>query len=221
VRRARRPQPGSIKLQRDKVPGVYRNRATLCAVLENNSRCERSVSFFSTSNDERNFVMGPAKNSFNMDKTITFTLNGQARTVTTDPGRTLLEVLREDLELTGSKYGCGESQCGACTVLVDGIAVRSCVRSVESVAAKKVTTIEGLSQNGKLHPVQEAFQAENAFQCGYCTPGMIMGVVSLLDKKPIPNDDEILSRMQGHLCRCCGYPNIVKAIRRAAAQARK
>ena len=156
-----------------------------------------------------------------MDNTITFTLNGQPRTVRTDPDRPLLEVLREDLELTGTKYGCGESECGACTVLVDGVAVRSCVRSVESVAGKKLTTIEGLSPSGKLHPVQEAFLAESAYQCGYCTPGLILGLVALLDRKPIPNDAEILSRMDGHLCRCCGYPNIVKAIRHAAAEARK
>ena len=156
-----------------------------------------------------------------MEKTIAFTLNGQPRTVTTDPGRRLLEVLREDLDLTGTKYGCGESECGACTVLVDGAAVRSCVRSVESVADKKITTIEGLSPDGKLHPVQEAFLAENAFQCGYCTSGMVLGLVALLNRKPIPSDAEILARMDGHLCRCCGYPNIVKAIRRAAAEARK
>ena len=156
-----------------------------------------------------------------MDKSITFTLNGQSRAVTTDPDRLLLEVLREDLDLTGTKYGCGESQCGACTVLVDGVAVRSCARPVASVAGKRVTSIEGLSQNAKLHPVQEAFLAEEAYQCGYCIPGMIMGLAGLLEKKPVPSDDEILSRMQGHLCRCCGYPNIVKAIRRAAAQARK
>lgn len=156
-----------------------------------------------------------------MEKAITFTLNGQPRTVTTDPGRRLLEVLREDLELTGTKYGCGESECGACTVLVDGAAVRSCVRAVESVAGKNVMTIEGLSPDGKLHPVQEAFLAENAYQCGYCTSGMVLGLVALLNRKPIPSDAEILSRMDGHLCRCCGYPNIVKAIRRAAAEARK
>ena len=156
-----------------------------------------------------------------MDTTITFTLNGQPRTVTTDPERRLLEVLREDLDLTGTKYGCGESECGACTVLVNGAAVRSCVSSVASVAGKKLTTIEGLSPGGKLHPVQEAFLAESAFQCGYCIPGMIMGLVALLERKPIPSDEEILSRMDGHLCRCCGYPNIVKAIRRAAAQARR
>jgi nicotinate dehydrogenase subunit A len=156
-----------------------------------------------------------------MDQTINFTLNGQPKTVTTDPARRLLEVLREDLDLTGTKYGCGESECGACTVLVDGAAVRSCVRSLGSVAGKKVTTIEGLSPDGKLHPVQEAFLAEQAYQCGYCIPGMILGLVSLLERKPVPSDDEILSRMDGHLCRCCGYPNIVKAIRSAAAQARR
>lgn len=156
-----------------------------------------------------------------MEKTITFNLNGQTKTVTTDPDRPLLEVLREDLDLTGTKYGCGESQCGACTVLVDGVAVRSCVRSIESVAAKKITTIEGLSRNGRLHPVQEAFLAETAYQCGYCIPGMIMGLVGALEKKPVPSDEEILSRVQGHICRCCGYSEIVKAIRRAAAQARR
>jgi len=156
-----------------------------------------------------------------MDQTINFMLNGQPKTVTTDPARRLLEVLREDLDLTGTKYGCGESECGACTVLVDGAAVRSCVRSLGSVAGKKITTIEGLSLDGKLHPVQEAFLAEQAYQCGYCIPGMILGLVSLLERKPVPSDDEILSRMDGHLCRCCGYPNIVKAIRHAAAQARR
>lgn len=156
-----------------------------------------------------------------MDQTINFMLNGQPKTVTTDPARRLLEVLREDLDLTGTKYGCGESECGACTVLVDGAAVRSCVRSLGSVAGKKITTIEGLAPDGKLHPVQSAFLAEQAYQCGYCIPGMILGLVSLLERKPVPSDDEILSRMDDHLCRCCGYPNIVKAIRRAAAQARR
>ena len=156
-----------------------------------------------------------------MAKPITFTLNGQSRTVTTEPERSLLEVLREDLDLTGSKYGCGESQCGACTVLVDGVAVRSCVKPVGTVADKKLTTIEGLSSGGKLHPVQEAFLAENAYQCGYCIPGMIVELASALGKKPVPSDDELLAKMNGHICRCCGYPNIVRAIRRAAAEARK
>ena len=156
-----------------------------------------------------------------MDQTITFTLNGQPRTVTTDPKRSLLEVLREDLDLTGTKYGCGESECGACTVLVDGAAVRTCVRSVESIAGRAVTTIEGLASGNQLHPVQEAFLAENAYQCGLCIPGMIMGLAGLLNRKPIPDDQELLARMDRHICRCCGYPNIVKAIRRAAAQARR
>lgn len=156
-----------------------------------------------------------------MEKTITFTVNGQPRTVTTDPERPLLEVLREDLDLTGAKYGCGESECGACTVLVDGTAIRSCVRSVGSVENQQLTTIEGLANNGRLHPVQEAFLAEKAYQCGCCIPGMILGVVGLLEHKPVPSDDEILARMQEHICRCNGYPNILKAIRRAAAQARR
>ena len=156
-----------------------------------------------------------------MDQTITFTLNGQPRTVTTDPKRSLLEVLREDLDLTGTKYGCGESECGACTVLVDGAAVRTCVRSVESIAGRAVTTIEGLASGNQLHPVQEAFLAENAYPCGLCIPGMIMGLAGLLNRKPIPDDKELLARMDRHICRCCGYPNIVKAIRRAAAQVRR
>ena len=156
-----------------------------------------------------------------MNENIRFMVNGESRSITTDPDRPLLEVLREDLHMTGTKYGCGESQCGACTVLVDGTAIRSCVRSVGSVANKRITTIEGLSQNGELHPVQEAFLAENAYQCGYCIPGMIMGTVALLQRNPIPADDEIVSRMQGHMCRCCGYPNLVKAVHRAAAQMRK
>jgi aerobic-type carbon monoxide dehydrogenase small subunit (CoxS/CutS family) len=156
-----------------------------------------------------------------MEKPISFTLNGQSRIVTSDPDRSLLEVLREELDLTGTKYGCGESQCGACTVLVDGVAVRSCVRDVSSVAGKKITTIEGLTADGKLHPVQAAFLADNAFQCGFCIPGMIMGLVGALGKKPVPSDEELLARMNGHICRCCGYPNLVKAIRRAAAEARR
>jgi aerobic-type carbon monoxide dehydrogenase small subunit (CoxS/CutS family) len=156
-----------------------------------------------------------------MEQTITFTLNGQTRSVTTEPVRPLLEVLREDLELTGTKYGCGEAQCGCCTVLVDGVATRSCVTAVGAVAGKKLTTIEGLTENGKLHPVQQAFLEEKAYQCGYCIPGMVMGLVGLLRQQPPLSTEEILSRMNGHLCRCCGYPNVVKAIRSATAEARK
>ncbi|HXG47215.1 MAG TPA: (2Fe-2S)-binding protein, partial [Methylomirabilota bacterium] len=128
-----------------------------------------------------------------MTRTIAFTLNDQPRTLVTDPERSLLEVLREDLDLTGTKYGCGQSECGACTVLVDGAAIRSCVRNVGSVDGRRVTTIEGLAREGKLHPVQEAFLAENAFQCGFCAPGMIMDLAGLLEKKPVPDDDEILA----------------------------
>jgi aerobic-type carbon monoxide dehydrogenase small subunit (CoxS/CutS family) len=155
-----------------------------------------------------------------MDTTLTLNVNDQQRTVTTDPQRPLLYVLREDLQLTGTKYGCGESECGACTVLLNGKAVRSCRTRVGSVGDKSVQTIEGLATGDKLHPVQEAFLAENAFQCGYCVPGFIMSLVSILNERPVPADSEIRSRMDEHLCRCCGYPNLLKAIRRAAAQAR-
>ena len=150
------------------------------------------------------------------EKTISFTVNGQPRTVTTDPGRPLLEVLREDLGLTGTKFGCGEGRCGACTVLVGGKSVRSCITPVADAEGQTILTIEGLATGEKLHPVQEAFLTEGAVQCGYCTPGMILGVVGLLNEKPNPTDAEILSRMEGHLCRCCGYPKILKAVRRAA-----
>jgi aerobic-type carbon monoxide dehydrogenase small subunit (CoxS/CutS family) len=153
-----------------------------------------------------------------MDRTITFTLNGQSRTVTTDPERPLLQVLREEFQLTGTKYGCGEGDCRACTVLVGGRSVASCLTPMAKVDKQTVQTIEGLATGDKLHPVQEAFLAENAFQCGYCTPGLIMGVVALLNEIPRPTDANIQSRLQRHLCRCCGYPNILKAVHRAAAR---
>ena len=156
-----------------------------------------------------------------MDKAISFTVNGQPRTVTTDPGRPLLEALREDLGLTGTKHGCGEGRCGACTVLVGGKSVRSCITPVGAVAERAIVTVEGLARGDKLHPVQEAFLAEGACQCGYCTPGMIMAVAGLLDEKPSPTDAEILSRVEGHICRCCGYPKILKAARRAARAGRR
>jgi aerobic carbon-monoxide dehydrogenase small subunit len=151
-----------------------------------------------------------------MDSTITFTVNGQTRTVTTDPKRPLLDVLREDLKLTGTKYGCGEGQCRACTVLLNGKSVASCVTPIADADKKELLTIEGLAKNGQLHPLQEAFLAEGAFQCGYCTPGMIMGAVVLLREHPKPTEEEIKTGMQRHLCRCCTYPTLVKAIRRAA-----
>jgi aerobic carbon-monoxide dehydrogenase small subunit len=152
-----------------------------------------------------------------MEETMTFTVNGQARTLTTDTGRTLLEVLREDLKLTGTKFGCGEAQCGACSVLVDGRRVFSCSTPLQAVANKAVTTIEGLASGEKLHPVQQAFLDEGAYQCGYCTPGMIIAAVALLKAKPKPTEEEIVAGMNPNLCRCCGYPKIVAAIRRASA----
>jgi aerobic-type carbon monoxide dehydrogenase small subunit (CoxS/CutS family) len=156
-----------------------------------------------------------------MDATITFTVNGKSRSVTTDPQRPLLDVLREDLQLTGTKFGCGEGQCRACTVLMNGKSIASCTTAVGDADKQTILTIEGLADGGKLHPVQQAFLDESAFQCGYCTAGMIMGTVALLKEIPQPTDADILSRMNRHLCRCCSYPKCLQAIHRAAAQTRK
>ena len=144
-------------------------------------------------------------------------INGQTLRVDAEPNDTLLSVLREQLDLTGSKYGCGEGQCGACTVLIDGKAHRSCITPVSSLVNKSVTTIEGLARGQHLHPVQQAFLDEDAMQCAYCTSGMIMSAVSLLNNKRNPSDEEILQFMQGNICRCGTYPRIVSAIRKAAA----
>lgn len=149
---------------------------------------------------------------------ITFTINGEEKTISTDGERSLLEVLREDLGLTGTKYGCGEGLCGACTVLVDGAPVRSCTMRVSRAAGAKIVTIEGLSRNGTLHPVQEAFIAEGGIQCGYCTPGMVLTAVALLRENPRPTEAEIVAGMDGNICRCSNYPKIVRAIRAAAAR---
>jgi aerobic-type carbon monoxide dehydrogenase small subunit (CoxS/CutS family) len=149
--------------------------------------------------------------------TIRLTVNGTARTVDTDPDRPLLEVLREDLALTGTKFGCGEGQCGACTVLLDGNAVRSCITPVRTAGGRKVTTIEGLAAGAALHPVQQAFVEENAMQCGYCTPGMVMRTVALLQTNPKPTDAQIVEGLNGNLCRCAGYHRILAAVRRAAS----
>ena len=156
-----------------------------------------------------------------MDTKVTLNINGAERTVTPDADRSLLEVLREDLGLTGAKYGCGEGRCGACTVLVNGAPVRSCLLRIADAGGKAITTIEGLSRDGQLHPVQEAFLEEGAIQCGYCTPGMVLAAVALLKENPDPSPEEIIKGMNGHLCRCCGYPKIVKAIRRAAQREEK
>ncbi len=147
-------------------------------------------------------------------------VNGVRRQVDADAGRSLLSVLRDDLELTGAKYGCGEGQCGACTVLIDGRAARSCTVRVGAVAGKAITTIEGLERNGKLHPVQQAFLDAGALQCGYCTPGMVLAAVALLDQNPDPSDAEILRAMQGNICRCGTYSRIITAIRMAAREVR-
>ena len=143
-------------------------------------------------------------------------INGKEVSVDAAPDKMLLWVLRDDLDLTGAKYGCGEGQCGACTVLVDGVAMRSCVLPAKSAAGKKITTIEGLETNGQLHPVQQAFLENGAFQCGYCTPGMVMSAVSLLAKNPKPSEAEIKRAMNGNICRCGTYPRIVQAVRLAS-----
>ena len=144
-------------------------------------------------------------------------INGAPRRVDADADRSLLSVLRDDLDLTGAKYGCGEGRCGACTVLVDGQPVRSCLTRVAAAAERAITTIEGLEQDGKLHPLQQAFLDAGAMQCGYCTPGMIMSGVALLDKKSSPTTEDITSAMQGNICRCGTYARIVAAIHEAAA----
>ena len=143
-------------------------------------------------------------------------INGNRRRIEADAGRSLLSVLRDDLDLTGTKFGCGEGECAACTVLIDGQAARSCQTKIGTLAGKRITTIEGLERDGKLHPVQEAFLEAEALQCGYCTPGMILGAVALLRRAPNPNDAEIVRGMNGHICRCGTYPRIVRAIRLAA-----
>lgn len=145
-----------------------------------------------------------------------FEVNGQVRSVETAADRPLLDVLREDLGLTGTKYGCGEGQCRACTVLVDGRPAPSCVTPVRSVAGKRVKTIEGLAGDGALTAVQRAFLDEQAFQCGYCTPGMVLGATALLERTPGPSEQQIREGLNGHICRCTGYPRIVAAVQLAS-----
>jgi aerobic-type carbon monoxide dehydrogenase small subunit (CoxS/CutS family) len=153
-----------------------------------------------------------------MSNVTALTVNGKKLTVAVDSQTSLLSVLRNDLDLTGTKYGCGEAQCGACTVLVDGQQVRSCVTPVGKVANKKITTIEGLEKDGQLHPVQEAFLKADAMQCGYCTPGMIMASVALLSKNARPTREEIVRHMDRNVCRCGTYLRIVAAIQMASGQ---
>jgi aerobic-type carbon monoxide dehydrogenase small subunit (CoxS/CutS family) len=154
-----------------------------------------------------------------MKDSISFRLNGKPIRLEVDGDRTLLWVLRTDLGLTGTKYGCGESLCGACTVVVDREAVRSCQMPVKAVRGKDVTTIEGLEQNGKLHPLQEAFADAGGLQCGFCTPGMIMNAYALLLKTPKPSGGQIRAGMEDNLCRCAAHHRIVQAIERVSALA--
>jgi aerobic-type carbon monoxide dehydrogenase small subunit (CoxS/CutS family) len=153
-----------------------------------------------------------------MARITALTVNGKKLTVNVDSQTSLLSVLRNDLDLTGTKYGCGEAQCGACTVLVDGQQTRSCVTPVGKVANKPITTIEGLERDGQLHPVQEAFLKADAMQCGYCTPGMIMASVALLSKTARPTRDEIVRHMDRNVCRCGTYLRIIAAIQMASGQ---
>ncbi|HWE85308.1 MAG TPA: (2Fe-2S)-binding protein [Terracidiphilus sp.] len=143
-------------------------------------------------------------------------INGRQERVTAPPDEPLLSVLRYRLDLTGTKYGCGEGQCGACTVLLDGQATRSCLTPVEAAAGAKITTIEGLERGGKLTPVQEAFLHEDALQCGYCTAGMVMAATSLLNGEKAPSEERIVAAMNGNVCRCGTYPRIVAAVRLAS-----
>jgi aerobic-type carbon monoxide dehydrogenase small subunit (CoxS/CutS family) len=152
-----------------------------------------------------------------MASVIELAVNGATKRVETDPERSLLGVLRNDLDLTGAKYGCGEGECAACTVLLDGKPIRSCITAVGDCAGKQIRTIEGLSTGDKLHPLQQAFLDCGAMQCGYCTTGMIMSGVALLERSPDPQPPDIARHMNGNICRCGTYQRIVEAIQKAAA----
>ncbi len=153
-----------------------------------------------------------------MPKVTELCINGATRGVDADSERSLLSVLRDDLELTGAKYGCGEGKCGACTVLVDGEPIRSCTTLVGEVQSKPITTIEALEHDGKLHPLQQAFLDKDAMQCAYCTSGMIMSGVALLSRNPDPTPREVVQAMNGNICRCGTYPRIIAALLQAAKE---
>jgi aerobic-type carbon monoxide dehydrogenase small subunit (CoxS/CutS family) len=153
-----------------------------------------------------------------MQRSIGFVLNGRPVTLNTDDGRSLLWVLRTDLALTGTKYGCGEGLCGACTTLVNGKARRSCLVPIKQIEGKEVVTIEGLARNGALHPLQQAFIDHGAFQCGYCTSGMLLSAASLLNEAPRPSREAIMARMEDNLCRCGAHRRIVTAIESVAGK---
>ncbi len=151
-----------------------------------------------------------------MQRQIDLDVNGTRTRVLTDEDRLLLDVLREDLGLTGTKYGCGEGVCGACTVLIGGEPRRSCVTAVAQADGKPIQTIESLAKDGKLHPVQQAFIDKGAMQCGYCVPGQIMTAVAFLERRPDATREDVVAEMNGHLCRCCNYANILSAVEHAA-----
>ena len=159
---------------------------------------------------------GASKGELKIRKRMTLHVNDSKHRIETDTARSLLNVLRDELSLTGSKYGCGEGQCGACTVLIDGRPRRSCITPVGATAEKQIATIESMEKNGQLHPLQEAFMEKEAMQCGYCSAGMIMSGVALLEKNQNPSENEIVQFMNGNICRCGTYPRIVDAIRQAA-----
>ena len=147
-----------------------------------------------------------------MKATVSFILNGEKQVVEVEPSRTLLDVIRKDLGLTGTKKGCGDGDCGGCTVLIDGLPYNSCLVLIPKVEGKEITTIEGLAENGQLHPIQDSFIKKGAIQCGFCTPGMIMSAKYILDANPKPTEAEIRQGISGNLCRCTGYQKIVEAI---------
>jgi len=151
-----------------------------------------------------------------MEQAIELNVNAKSARVVVEPERPLLDVLREELALTGTKYGCGEGECGACTVLLDGVATRSCITPIAAAAGHKITTIEGLAHDGKLHHVQQAFIEKHAAQCGYCVPGQIMNAAGMLEQIPKPTRDQIMEGMRGNICRCCNYANLLVAVERAA-----
>ena len=148
-----------------------------------------------------------------MKSAVTITVNGEPRTAEVEPRTLLVHLLREHLNLTGTHVGCDTSNCGACTVWLDGEAVKSCTLLAVQADGREVTTIEGISENGELHPMQRAFHEHHALQCGYCTPGMVMTAIKLLEANPAPTDEEIRRGLEGNLCRCTGYENIVAAVR--------
>jgi carbon-monoxide dehydrogenase small subunit len=156
-----------------------------------------------------------------MKRPITIDVNGRSETCEVPPSRTLLQVLRDDLDLTGAKEGCNEGECGACMVLLDGRPVNSCLVLAVEADGREVTTIEGLSRDGRLHPVQQAFLKLQAVQCGYCTPGMVVTVVGLLARNPDPTEEDVRTALAGNLCRCTGYRQILDAVAEAAAATRK